>query len=105
MGLAQFKTEESYLDLRFIVDMVGNDFYTALTNLDFENCQDHDCDEELVNIISQLEIQKFPFVITFSPGVAATFWWTNRTFQDDTSLQQVRNRNAFYSKLNMWFVG
>ena len=55
MGLAQWKTEESYLDLKFIVGVVDTPIFTALTNLNLEDCQDQNCDGKLVSVILQSE--------------------------------------------------
>ena len=51
MGLAIWKTEESYKDLKFIVDEFDEDVFTALKNPNWINCQDSACDGNLVKTI------------------------------------------------------
>ena len=51
MGLALWKTEDSYKDMQSIVAEVEEEVYTALTNPDENQCTDQDCDGNLVNII------------------------------------------------------
>ena len=51
MGLALWKTEDSYKDMQSIVAEVEEEVYTALTNPYENQCTDQDCDGNLVNII------------------------------------------------------
>ena len=49
MGLAVWKTENTYKDMQHIVKGVGEDVYTALTNPNKNKCTDQDCDGNLVS--------------------------------------------------------
>ena len=51
MGLAMWKSEESYLDVQYIVGMVDEDTFTALLNPDLNECRDGACDRKLVRLI------------------------------------------------------
>ena len=51
MGLAIWKSEESYLDVQFIVGLVDEDTFTALHNPGLNECKDVACDRNLVRLI------------------------------------------------------
>ena len=51
MGLAIWKTDESYRDLQYIVDEFDEDVFTALKNPNWKYCQDSACDGDLVKTI------------------------------------------------------
>ena len=51
MGLAMWKSEESYLDVKHIVGKVGEDAFTALHNPGSNDCKDSACDGNLVRPI------------------------------------------------------
>ena len=48
MGLAMWRSEESYLDVQHIVGKVGEDTFTALHNPGSNDCKDGACDGKLV---------------------------------------------------------
>ena len=48
MGMAMWKTEDTYKDVQHITKKIGEDVYTALTNPNLNKCTDQDCDGELV---------------------------------------------------------
>ena len=89
MGLAIWKTEESYKDLKYIVDEFHEDVFTALKNPNWINCQDSACDGNLVKtIVLQFCFprQKKSLSLSFSSEVATSIWWTNGNFPHDISL-------------------
>ena len=49
LGLAMWKSAESYIDVQHIINKVGEDTFTALHNPREEACTDEDCDEQLVH--------------------------------------------------------
>lgn len=51
MGLAIWRTEESYNDIQYIVKEINEDVYTALTNPKEYECKDETCTGKLVNTI------------------------------------------------------
>ena len=51
MGLAMWKSEESYLDVQYIVGVVDEDTFTALHNPGLNECKDVACDRNLVRLI------------------------------------------------------
>ena len=51
MGLAIWKTDESYRDLQYIVDEFDEDVFTALKNPNWSDCKDSACDGNLVKTI------------------------------------------------------
>ena len=51
MGLAMWRSEESYLDVQYIVGMVDEDTFTALHNPGLNECKDSACDGKLVRLI------------------------------------------------------
>ena len=48
MGLAMWRSEATYKDMQHIVEELGEDVYTALTNPDQNKCTDNECDGKLV---------------------------------------------------------
>ena len=78
MGLALWRTEDTYRDMQHIVDKVGEDVYTALTNPNQNKCTDQECDGKLVSIYTLLTLQGF-FMHSFL-GVATSIWRNNRSF-------------------------
>ena len=48
MGLALWRSEATYKDMQHIVEELGEDVYTALTNPDQNKCTDNECDGKLV---------------------------------------------------------
>ena len=50
MGLAMWKTEDTYKDVQHITKKIGEDVYTALTNPNLNKCTDQECDGKLVSI-------------------------------------------------------
>ena len=57
MGLALWRTEDTYRDMQHIVDKVGEDVYTALTNPNQNKCTDQECDGKLVSIDTLLTLK------------------------------------------------
>ena len=51
LGLAMWKSEESYIDVQHIINKVGEDTFTALHNPGLNDCRDGDCDEKLVRLL------------------------------------------------------
>ena len=50
MGLAMWKTKNTYEDIQDIVEEIGEDVYTALTNPNQNKCSNQECDGKLVSI-------------------------------------------------------
>ena len=50
MGMAMWKTEETYKDMQHITKKMGEDVYTALSNPNLNKCTDQECDGKLVRI-------------------------------------------------------
>ena len=61
MGLAMWKTKNTYKDIQHIVEEVGEDVYTALTNPNQNICTDQECDGKLVSIGTLLILNRFFF--------------------------------------------
>ena len=89
MGLAMWKTEESFKDIRYIRNELDADLHTALTNPNKHECKDDTCNGNLVNttiLQSCFLLLKRSLSLTLSSEVAASTLRTNRNLQHDTSL-------------------
>ena len=61
LGLAMWKSEESYIDVQHIINKVGEDTFTALHNPGLNDCRDGDCDEKLVRLLHNTSDMIFTF--------------------------------------------
>ena len=78
MGLALWKTRDTYKDMQHIVKGVGEDAYTALTNPDQNKCTDQQCDGKLVNIDTRVTFKEL-LMYSYSYLDVATSLWRNNT--------------------------